>query len=55
MVDENKYTWIGTVAENPMLIFVPHKVLDVTHFVVDSHKVFLVDSSTHFDAIFYIE
>ena len=42
---------IGAVAEDPVQVPVPHKVLDVAHFVVHRHQVLLVDRRAHLDPV----
>lgn len=43
-------TWIGPVTEDNVLVTIFHEVLNVTHFVVNGHKVFLVHSGAHLDS-----
>ena len=49
-IKKKKFTWICSIPKDPVLISVPHKILNVAHLVVNGHEIFLVDGRAHFNA-----
>jgi hypothetical protein len=46
-----KITWISAIAKHLWIIFVVHKILDVSQFMMNCYEVFMSHVSAHFDSI----